>query len=172
MNQETKEDTINESDKKMEKTNLSDPSYNNGLEATTEQIRLFEENVKKITEVVDGITFSSNLEKLKNCEESTKMTLKAMENSARFNIINLETLNHLKEIRETYFELNQEAIDVPNVSIVSQSALLGDMDIKMDAAINFQKAYIESLENELNKKEEEMRQLKLIIDENKRQYNV
>jgi len=172
MNQETKEDTINDSDKKIEKTTLSDSSYINGLEAATEQIRLFEENVKKITEVVDGITFSSNLQKLENCEESTKMTLKAMENSARFNIINLETLNHLKEIRETYFELNQEAIDVPNVSIVSQSAILGDIDIKMDAAINVQKAYIETLENELNKKEEEMRQLRAIIDEKKRKDNI
>jgi len=184
MSQETKDDTINDSDKKMEKisseenskitnkTNLSDSSYNKGLEAAMEQIVLFEENVKKINEAVDIITFSSNLDKLKNYDESTRMTLKAMENSVRLNIMDPETLRHLNEIRETYFELNQEAMDIPNVSIVSQSALLSDIDSKMDVVIRIQNAYIEALENELNKKEDEMRQLRTIIEEKKKKDNI
>ena len=184
MSQETKDDTIKDTDKKMEKTsseenskianktNLSDSSYNKGLEAAMEQIVLFEGNVKKINETVDVITFSSNLDKLKNCNESTRMTMKAMENSMRFNIIDPETLKNLNEIRETYFELNQEAMDVPNVSIVSQSILLNDIDFKMDAVIRVQNVYIETLEKELNKKEDEMRQLRAIIEEKKKKDNI
>ncbi len=184
MSQETKDDTIKDSDKKMEKTsseenskkanqtNLSDSTYNKGLETAMEQIALFEENVKKLNEAVDIITFSSNLEKLKNCEESTRMTLKAMEGSVRFNIMDPEPLKYLNEIKETYFELNQEAMDVPNVSIVSQSLLLNDIDLKMDAVICVQNAYIENLEKELNKKEDEMRQLRAIIEEKKKKDNI
>ncbi len=184
MSQETKKDTVDESKENVEKSSpeekpeitnkiiRSDASYNKGLEAAVEQIRLFEENSKKMIEVIDAVTFSSNLEKLKNYEESTRITLKAMEDSVRFNIMDSETLKHLNEIREIYFELNQEIVDVPNVSIVSQGALINDLAAKMDGAIRAQDVYIETLERELIQKESEIRQLRAIIGEKKKNDNL
>jgi hypothetical protein len=180
MDQEKRDEPITDPNPNFENTNseektntpnketLTDDSYNKGIEAIVEQIRLFEENVEKIQEVIDITTFSSNLENLKNSEESTRLTLKAIENSVRFNIKNSEIIKLLNELRETYFELNQEAVDVPNISVVSQSALLNDMDRKIDAAIGTQNKYIETLEKELIKKEDEMKQLRAIIEEKRK----
>jgi hypothetical protein len=43
----------------------SDVFYNKEHEITVEQIRLFKENSKRIIKVIDAVTFSLSLEKLK-----------------------------------------------------------------------------------------------------------
>jgi len=180
MSQEKKEETIYESNESvknsipenkseiMNKGIQLDVSYTKGLEGAIEQIRLFEENAKKVMDVIDVVSFSSHIENLKKFEESTIRTMDVMENSARFNIIDQETLKYLNELKDTYYELNQEIVDIPNVSVVSQGALIKDIDSKMEGAIKAQNAYIESLKRELIKKEEEIRQLKAIIEEKKK----
>jgi hypothetical protein len=180
MSQEKKEETIYESNESVknsipeEKSEIInkgiqlDVSYTKGLEGAIEQIRLFEENSKKVMDIIDVVSFSSHIENLKKFEESTIRTMNVMESSARFNIIDQKTLKYLNELKDIYYELNQEIVDIPNVSVVSQGALITDIDSKMEGAIKAQNAYIESLERELIKKEEEIRQLKAIIEEKKK----
>jgi hypothetical protein len=180
MSEEQKKETIDESkenlkesnpEKKFEITNKPiqrDVSYTKGLETAVEQIRLFEDHVKKVMETIDVVSFSSSIENLKKVEESTKETIKVIENSVRFKIINAEISKHLDELKEIYLELNQEIVDIPNVSIVSQEALINDIDTKMEGAIRTQNAYIEALEKELIQKEDEIRQLRTLIEEKKK----
>jgi hypothetical protein len=157
MSQEKKEETIYESNESVknsipeEKSEIInkgiqlDVSYTKGLEGAIEQIRLFEENSKKVMDIIDVVSFSSHIENLKKFEESTIRTMNVMESSARFNIIDQKTLKYLNELKDIYYELNQEIVDIPNVSVVSQGALITDIDSKMEGAIKAQNAYIESL---------------------------
>jgi vacuolar-type H+-ATPase subunit I/STV1 len=184
MSQEQKKETMDESKENLEKTILEEKSeivnkpiqreisYTKGLEAAVEQIRLFEEHAKKVTEMIDVVSFSSSLENIKKFEESTRITVKVMEDSVKINIINTETSKYLDELKEIYFELNQEIVDIPNVSIVSQGALINDMNTKMKETIRAQNAYIESLEKELTQKEDEIRQLRTLIEEKKKKDEV
>jgi hypothetical protein len=139
-----------------------------GLGGALSQIKLFDENLKRTLEVIDIASFSSSIESLKKYEELTNVTMKVMDNSIKFNFVDSTVTDYLDELQNVYYDLNQEIADVPNVSILSQKALLNDIATKMEGTIRAQNAYIESLEKVLTHREAEIRQLRAAIEEKKK----
>ena len=139
-----------------------------GLGGVFSQIKLFDENLKKTLEVIDVASFSSSLESLKKYEELTSVTMKVIDDSIKFNFVDSNVTDYLNELQNVYYDLNQEIADVPNVSILSQRALINDIATKMEGMIRAQNAYIDSLEKVLTHREEEIRQLRAAIEEKKK----
>jgi hypothetical protein len=166
---EPEETTVTPSlEKKLKIPNQININETKSLGGALSQIKLFDENLKKTLEVIDIASFSSSIESLKKYEELTSVTMKVIDDSVKFNFVDSNVTDYLNELQNMYYDLNQEIADVPNVSILSQKALLNDIATKMEETIRAQNAYIESLEKVLTYRESEIRQLRAAIEEKKK----
>jgi hypothetical protein len=137
------------------------------IDKMLKEIKQFEDNIRKINETADLRYLHSDIERLGKYQNSTQTTIKIVTEAIKNNLLDTNTSENLNELKNLFYDLNQELFDIPQISIVSQRIILNDVVNKIENNARIQDSIIIALEKMITQKEETLRQLRNLIQERK-----
>jgi hypothetical protein len=173
MSYEENNESTNQHEEQVKKITIEKEAEYQNMPETKEidevanQIKQFEENVTKILETMDLKYLHSDIERLGKYQNGTRTTIKIVTEAKKNNLLDTNTSENLNELKNFFYDLNQEISDVPQISIVSQKIILNDVVNKIENNAKIQDSIITALEKMITQKEETLRQLRNLIHERK-----